>query len=113
MNVNPKDLVQTEEGIGRKIFEWCGIRIVCQQYNKHGPGEAYWSLKIAGVNGFAEDRLRLEYQIGAICNRQSVIKTINKMFSNKYMNAYHNTISGVLNGEVIGGYLYLGIKNDT
>jgi len=107
---NLKDFIQTEDGRGRKIFEWCGIRIVCERYNEHDPDAAYWSLKVAGINGFAEDELRLDYQIGAVCNRQAVAKTISKMFNNKYKDAYHKTIKGVLNGSVIGGYLYLGIK---
>jgi hypothetical protein len=69
-----------------------------------------WSFTISGINTFAEEDLRLDYSIGATCNRRTLTAAMKRMFKNRYKDAYHKILVGVLCGKVINNVLYLGSK---
>lgn len=104
-----KDLMQYQDGISIKVFEWFKINIVCElRATRNQTSE--WSFMISGINGFAEEELQLWYNIGPTCTKRTLSIAMKKMFNNPYKDAYHKIIKGVLCGEVINNVLFLGAK---
>jgi hypothetical protein len=105
----PSKFIQYEDGTRKKIFEWYGINIRCELYPTQNQ-TSEWSFQISGINGFAEDELRLDYSIGKYCTKRTLADAMKRMFQNKYKDAYHKIIKGILCGKIINNTLYLGIK---
>ena len=103
---NAKDFVIYEDNRNSKRFHWCGLSVYCWQRSQE------WSLCIESYNLDAENELQLYYSItpGLDCNSKTVASAMEAMFDNKYKDAYHKLIRGVLNGESTNDIFRLGVE---